>query len=311
MSAALDQALSEVDGERLWAAATGARVLVVGSLNVDLILETRGEQPPDEGAVEVHTATTLVGGHAGNCASALAALGIQVSVAGAVGTDPDGDLLIADLVDRGVDVTGVRRRADQQTGRVVIPVFGEKHYMLLIRGANDSFGADDLRDVLDDEYDAVMLFDPNVEALRAVRSQKGLLCWTPGGVYSAHPVAAQVVPHCDVVFVNRTERDQLARHVADVPGELVVTLGGDGSMLRHGSEEIVMPARRVPVVDPTGAGDAFAATYLLTKLAGVTASSRLATANVSGALAVGATGARSRLATLPDLLQHVSENRNG
>lgn len=292
------------------AAAASARVLVVGSLNVDLILEVDGQQPPDEGAVPVRRAVTAVGGHAGNCAAALAALGVSVTVAGAVGADDDGDLLVKDLRDRGVEVGAVRRRGDQPTGRVVIPVFGEHHYMLLIRGANDSFGAADLADALDGDFDAVMLFDPSIAALRAIpqaRTARQLLCWTPGGVYSADPVASEVLPHCDVVFVNRTEQAQLGRHVAEVAGELVVTLGAAGARLHYGGLTVAVPAQRVPVVDPTGAGDAFSASYLVAKLAGLTQRNCLAVASVSGALAVGAVGARSRLATLPDLLACVSK----
>ncbi|MGK4580983.1 carbohydrate kinase family protein [Kitasatospora sp. HPMI-4] len=308
-----DVVLPQAAGQALRETAAKARVLVIGSLNVDLILNVDSE-PPDEGAVLVRKATTDVGGHAGNCASALAALGMSVSLVAAVGTDADGDLLLADLLRRGVDVSGVRRYEQEPTGRVVIPVFGEKHYMLLSRGANELLTASDVQDAaLRQDFDAVMLFDPSREVLREIErvtakmASAPILCWTPGGIYSRDPVAEQVVPHCDVLFLNRAEHGDLAERLPAIESdalrpELVLTSGENGSALRHRGSEWAVPARRVPVVDPTGAGDAFSAAYLLARLAGLEPVQRLAVANASGALAVGAVGARGRLARLPDLV---------
>jgi ribokinase len=305
--------LSGVDAEGLAAAAASMRVLVIGSLNVDLIL-IADREPGDDGAAVVRTRSVQPGGHAGNCAAALAALGVLVAVAGAVGADADGDRVLADLRGRGIDVTGVRRRDDQPTGQVVIPVFGERHYMLLCRGANEAFGAAELMATLSGgEYDAVMLFDPAREALRCAgaaldrTARRPRLYWTPG-VFAADPVAAEVLPQCDLVFVNRSECRALAAFARPEPAtDLVVTLGAAGSQLRSGGTELTVPARPTRVVDPTGAGDAFASAYLVAELAGLAPELRLALGNACGASAVGVTGARSRSATLPDLLSgHVT-----
>ncbi|WP_337832953.1 PfkB family carbohydrate kinase [Pseudonocardia sp. TMWB2A] len=284
--------------------AARARVLVVGSLNIDLVLRAAAE-PLDEGAVAVESAQTLVGGHAGNCASALAALGVSVDVAGAVGQDSDGDLLVRDLSDRGIDVSRVSRHPDLPTGRVVIPVFDDKHYMLLARGANEAFGAHELLKALDGGHDAVMVFDPGLEALQALRRTDALLCWSPGGLYASSRVAEHVVPQADVIFVNRSEYKDLG---VAVPGELVVTLGARGSLVRHRGSELAVPARRAAVVDPVGAGDAFAAAYVLARLAGLTAAARLAVGNAGGAAAVEGSGARTALATLVELLGESATN---
>jgi ribokinase len=298
--------------QALRATAARIRVAVIGSLNVDLILHT-GSEPPDDGAVLVRSATTEVGGHAGNCAAALAALGVSVALIAAVGVDSDGDLLLADLHQRGIDVRGVRRFTEQPTGRVVIPVFGDRHYMLLCRGANDLLAAADVDAALRERFDAILVFDPSEPALREIgqvlrRSRPPQWrFWTPGGIYAADPVAAQVISDYDVIFLNRAERQCLVEQVgaldaAAPDSQVVMTLGAEGSLLRYHGQEWAAPARRVPVVDPTGAGDAFAAGYAIALLAGLEPGLRLAVANVSGALAVGAQGARARLATLADLL---------
>ncbi|WP_189057386.1 carbohydrate kinase family protein [Longimycelium tulufanense] len=291
--------------------AAAARVLVVGSLNVDLLLQA--ESPPgDEGAVVVHEVSTAVGGHAGNCASALAALGIAVHLLGAVGRDADGDLILSDLTERGIDASAVRRHPTEPTGRVIIPIFGAEHYMLLCRGANETLTARDTTALELSGFDAVVLFDPSLEALRGVveavsaAPQRPLLCWNPGGVYVRNPVATEVVPHCDVLFLNRNEYEHLrARTHLEQGGngpEVVVTLGAAGSRLLGRADPITVPGHPTTMVDPVGAGDAFAASYLLAKLARLEPENRLSIGNVAGALAVSATGARARLARIADLV---------
>ncbi|AOJ84648.1 carbohydrate kinase [Burkholderia savannae] len=292
-----------------------ASVLVVGSLNVDLLLYS--DVSPCEGDSLPVRAITLPGGHAGNCASALSALGLAVSIVAAVGDDADGERLLADLDRRGVDTRFVRRIAHAHTGRAIIPVLGPErcNYMLLDRGANESLVADDVRAALSGvaRCDAVMLFDPSVDALvqtvALVRARRAAaaLCWTPSGMYSRDPVALTLLPQCDVVFCNAREfahlRDQ-GDHVFDMLDavDVVVTLGEHGALSRHRGIETRAPAHPCEVVDPTGAGDAFASAYLLARLAGLDAADRLRLGNASGACAVGTRGARDGLPTLDVLL---------
>ncbi|MFE0426985.1 carbohydrate kinase family protein, partial [Streptomyces sp. NPDC058953] len=233
-------------------AADSTRVLVIGSLNVDLIVHSDHE-PEDDGAVVARSVTTAPGGHAGNCASALAALGMRVGVVAGVGTDAEGDGVLADLRARGVDVSSVQRHPDAPTGQVIIPVFRDKHYMLMHRGANDLLSAAAVRDALAAPVDAVVLFDPSREALRetvaAVGDHPGrpLLCWCPGGVYCADDIAATVAPRCDILLLNRDEHYRISRSAGeDAIGrpscDVVTTLGAEGAHLRRGDRDWRVPA---------------------------------------------------------------------
>jgi ribokinase len=302
------------EAAQLRATAVTARVLVVGSLNVDYILHADHE-PEDEGAVVLRSITRTVGGHAGNCAAALASLGVSVSLLGSIGADADGELILGDLIPRGIDVSLVRRYDQAPTGTAFIPVFGDKHYLMLGRGANELLTAAEVSVALAHEFDAVMLFDPSHEVilevtrLRAAQASWPLLCWTPG-LNAGDPITARVARQVDVLLLNRDEHRQVA---AQLPGltaggqgpEIILTLGESGSLLRDGDRddrEWRAPALDVSVVDPTGAGDAFSATYLLAKLAGLSPRRRLELGNVAGALAISATGARACLATVSDLV---------
>lgn len=301
-----ERRLSGSEVAALRGAAAGSRVLVVGSLNHDEIL-VADHDPGDEGAVMVRHSTTAPGGHAGNCASALAALGVRASLLAAVGDDPTGELLLADLAAHQVDATGVARIPGVPTGRVIIPVFGDKHFMLLLRGANEQLSAGHVQHALRADYDAVMLFDPSPQALHQVFDSAADvdIYWTPGGIYSQQPAQQRQLPSCRAVFVNRSEWRSIRSGLP--PGalsdtDIIQTLGAEGAVaLRGGAEPVAAPGESVTQLDPTGAGDAFAAAYLLASLAGLPIARRLAIANIAGALAVTAIGARGRLCTLHDL----------
>jgi sugar/nucleoside kinase (ribokinase family) len=73
-----------------------------------------------------------------------------------------------------------------------------------------------------------------------------------------------------------------------------------------GAETIALPAHKVAVVDPTGAGDCFCATFVALFAGGRSLGDALAYANAAGALAVGRTGpmeGNSSLAEIQALLE--------
>ncbi|GIF15714.1 carbohydrate kinase family protein [Actinoplanes teichomyceticus] len=302
---------TERETAALIATAARASVFVVGTLNMDLIVQAPSE-PADDGAVVAESIVTAPGGHAGNCAAALAALGLRVGVSAAIGVDADGDQLLADLSSRGIAINAVHRYVGAPTGRVIIPVFPDKHYMLMHRGANSLLSPAQARDALNAPVDAVVMFDPGPEVVREVvdtlaqRRPRPLLCWCPGGLYAGDPLAREIAPYCDILMLNRDERYRLeteAGWVAQSPDQQVVTtLGAHGASVRQGGREWSAPAFPTALVDPTGAGDSFTAGYLLATLAGLDPAARVRVGNAAGALAVGAVGARASVATLPELL---------
>jgi ribokinase len=301
--------LADAEIEAVGQAGRRCRILVAGSLNHDEIL-IADHDPGDEGAVLVRERVTAPGGHAGNCACALAALGAEVSLLAAVGTDDTGELLLSDLRSQGVDVAPIARITGSPTGRVIIPVLGEQHFMLLLPGANDQLSSGHVRQALTEDYDALVIFDPAPAALAEIFSATagsalgGTIFWNPGGIYAHQHSVRQFLPRCRSILVNRNEWPAVRAGLPpDWAGrtEVVQTLGADGSAGHHADGVVHAPGECVAMLDPTGAGDAFAAGYVLAALAGLPMPRRLAIGNISGALAVTAIGARGRLATLADL----------
>jgi 2-dehydro-3-deoxygluconokinase len=119
----------------------------------------------------------------------------------------------------------------------------------------------------------------------------------------AAPVLARLAAAADLVFagpeeaalvLDRTpgpitvdEGEVLGRELAKRgPGTVVVKLGALGALAVAGDEVHHAPALPVTVVDPVGAGDAFVAGYLASRLLGRDVRERLTTAAVTGAFAV-------------------------
>jgi 2-dehydro-3-deoxygluconokinase len=130
--------------------------------------------------------------------------------------------------------------------------------------------------------------------------------------FDAAPVLRDLVSRADVVFAGPEEAalfvdpasvlDSLA---ALGPAEVIVKDGARGCTAIIDGSRFTVPALKVHVVDPVGAGDAFVAGYLAERLAGEPAEVRLRTAIAAGAFAVTVPGdceglpGRADLAALP------------
>src|SRR3954454_6222523 len=97
------------------------RALVVGSINVDLHVRVPAHPGPGETVIGTDLAR-LPGGKGGNQAVALARLGAQVRLHGAVGDAADGRWPLEQLADAGVDVATVARIPGAATGLAVVTV---------------------------------------------------------------------------------------------------------------------------------------------------------------------------------------------
>jgi len=309
-------ALTVEESENLRKITPFIKVLVIGSLNVDYLLEVDGH-PEDDGTLLVRSTTVAPGGHAGNCASALSSLGMEVSLVSAIGLDHDGDMLIQDLDSHGISSEYITRYDGKPTGRVYIPLFHDSHYMLMERGANELLTAHSVQVALKENWDAVVVFDPSITALLALfeamswLQNRPKLLWTPGGVYAQTPVVESLAPVCDTIFVNSQEYAYIkslgVHHCTEnMQTEIVQTLGARGAMLIRHEGPVKVTAPCTNSIDPTGAGDTFAAAYLLASISGLSPVKRLMLANHAGAMATSSIGARGMQPTLEMLIDAVS-----
>ncbi|MBB2976440.1 ribokinase [Microbacterium endophyticum] len=266
---------------------------VVGSINVDVTASVVRLPAPGE-TVMGNALRRDAGGKGANQAVAAARLGATVRMVGAVGDDSDGQAMLQNLRDVGVNVSDVWLGEDA-TGTALITVdeTGENS-IVVCAGANATVSIDG---VTFDENEAVLaqLEIPmaTVEALAAVVPGYFVVNAAP-----AQDVPQPVVDRADLFIVNETEFAALP--VLKEAKLVAVTEGAAGAALfSHGKEIARATAPRVHSISAVGAGDAFCAALTVALHAGWDPAEALAAACAVGADAVTHLGAQPPLAKLP------------
>jgi sugar/nucleoside kinase (ribokinase family) len=270
-------------------------ILVVGDVMDDLVVRpvgpivARSDTPAE---MQRHP-----GGSGANTAAWLGALGAPVRFAGRVGL-ADLRRHAAALEGCGVDA---RLAGDPhaQTGRIV--VLAHDRSMFTDRGANLALGPEDLPDDLLDgvrhvHVSGYALIEPGPRAAVLDLVARAGLPW------SVDPASASFVTGtpflqwtagATICFPNEDEAAVLTDALLDAYDVLVLKRGSDGArVLRRGAEAVDVPAVAAQIVDPTGAGDAFAAGYLATHIRGEDDAACARAGVEAAARAVRRTGAR-------------------
>ena len=283
-----------------------SHVVVIGSINVDLVVDGHRLPAPGEtvlgGRFAVHH-----GGKGANQAVAAARAGARVTMIAAVGADEHGEHAIAALTAEGVEVTRVRQLDGEPTGVALVMVGPRGENQIMVApGANASLELDDDDRATIREAD-VLLTNHEVPAttvldgLRTARDGGTLAILNPA---PAHALSADVLAlgpiltpneHELIVAIGNDETDAAldelaARHA----GPIIVTQGPAGALLvdRHRRDRFPgYPAGTV--VDTTGAGDTFCGVLAAWLADGSALPDAIVAANAAGALSVGAAGARA------------------
>jgi ribokinase len=307
------------------------RVIVVGSVNVDLVVRAERLPAPGEtvtgGTFERHH-----GGKGGNQAVAAARLGRPVLFVGAVGDDAFGTEARATLLADGVDVSGLLTVRDEPTGVAVILVdAGGENLIAVASGANHLLEPKAIAAAygrfgpLDGDVVLVSREIPPatvLEALRAGRAAGALTVLNPAPANGLAPAELGLV---DVLTPNRGElvacagahdgddREALARRLirdAGIGRAVIVTLGPDGALLVPVEGPAVhVPPHGVRAVDSTGAGDTFSGALAAGLAEGRTIEAAVRRATVAAALSTTVPGAREGMPTRAALDQTVGAAR--
>jgi ribokinase len=233
---------------------------VIGPIAWDRVLRVP-HLPASGGFVQATDVAERPGGSGANTAMALASTGASVHMVGYVGDDDPGARLRAILSAAGIDVRFVHRR-DGHTSEVIILVepSGERamcgiwpDLLHTVEVPADSIQPGDL------VYFAAW-HEEFVPTMRRLFSR--------GIMIAAVPPSAptHALPVTYVIGSESQYAGLDARHVvhagAGAVRAVVVTRGADGVAIHDRDSSVAYPAHRVPAVDTTGAGDAFAAGFL-------------------------------------------------
>jgi ribokinase len=293
-----------------------ARVVVVGSVNVDLVVSV-GQLPRAGETVAGGTFARHGGGKGANQAVAAARAGAEVAMVGAVGDDEMGHEALEELAGEGIDTTHVARLDGVPTGvaLIVVDEAGENQ-IAVASGANAALDTPaverGLAALLDSRDGLVLLGNEVPEAavaagLRAARAAGWQVVLNPAPARPAGADLGGVVltPNADEARTLAAEADvEAAARVlaARTSAPVLVTLGADGALLLDSDELQRHPAPPVSVVDTTGAGDTVNGALAAELAAGRPLTDAVRFALAAAALSTTAAGARTAMPRRDEVL---------
>jgi ribokinase len=259
--------------------AAQAGVLVVGSLNVDLVVRV-GHLPRPTETVSGGTFARYGGGKGANQAVAAARFGAPVTFIGAVGDDEFGRQGLAELMAEGVGVAHCLVIAQLATGVALIVVddAGENQ-IAVASGANaalDGLAVEEELGELDPAERARLATGvvlANLEVADDAIVAAGLFARQNGMRFVLNPAPARPLPAAllelgPILLPNAGEAATLSGErepeaaaallAAQTSAPVLVTLGAAGALVWDRGTVTRLPAPIVQVADTTGAGDALA-----------------------------------------------------
>jgi ribokinase len=294
-------------------------VVVLGSLNMDLVVRTAAIPRPGE-TVAGHGFTTIPGGKGANQAAA-ARLGAAVEMVGRVGDDAFGPALLDNMRRQGVGVAHVMTDPQAPSGIAMITIDERGENAIIVApGANGQVSSQDLhqaRDLLAGARYLVMQFeiplDTVGEAIALARELGVQVILNPAPAYA---VDADFLRGVTCLIANETEAETLTgiavgdedpasskSSVATAAEGLlalgipmvIITLGARGAFLLTSDLRLHVPARQVEVVDTTAAGDAFVGGFVAALLRDLALPDAVRYATCAGTLATTRLGAQTSL----------------
>jgi len=296
-----------------------ARILLVGSVMMDLILRCERAPEPSE-SVLGHDYRNAPGGKGSNAAVAAARAGAKVSAYATLGKDTNGEYLLDCWKKEGVDTTHTLFKDGANTGFVAITLEDNgQNRLIIFRGANMLTPPDGLDKAFEDPFDAVLLqfeipFETNKRAIE-IANEKGVITVLDAG--PAQHYDLENLPPVTILSPNETETKALvgiypADHETCLEASkklmernkckyVVLKLGDRGSYIYGEGLDVMVPPYKVDAIDPTAAGDAF--TGVLAKayveMGDIVEACKYA--NAAGALTCTKLGAQPSLPTLAEI----------
>jgi len=269
------------------------RVVVIGSINIDVITRSRHLPTPGETLIgaDLELAT---GGKGANQAVAAGRLGAKTSLTAAVGTDMFAHEVLQFLSAEAIDLN-ITTKAGVRTGlaQVLVAEDGE-NAVVVASGANAQLTVDDVTPILIRNRDVVLLQNEIPPATSDFIVEKARSCDAT--------VVLNLAPY------RLVEQDVLAAvdcliALSEWRGpsrNLIVTLGSYGVIANLNETIHYVGGYVVPVRDTTGAGDCFCGALAAALTAGFAAVEALTFANAAAAMSVGTSGTTVAMPYLDD-----------
>ena len=249
------------------------KILVVGSLHLDVIVHSSRLPKPDETLLGDKVSYRF-GGKGGNQALAAAKIDVQVFMAGRIGTDNFGKQIYDTLSNQNINLDGLKI-VDEATGMSVALIGSDGIYSaVVVSGVNQTIDLSEI--AVPDDLTVLVLqneinTDANFEIIKKV----------PKSTFIILNAAPALTPNkdfferIDLLIVNQLEAKMLLNEEPSIfnildalrklqnlgPKEVIITLGAEGyTGISKNGEIFSEPGIKVDVLSTHGAGDSFVGT---------------------------------------------------
>ncbi|GAB2917217.1 ribokinase [Micromonospora polyrhachis] len=251
-----------------------ARVVVVGSVNLDLVVNTPSLPRPGE-TVLGHGFDTVPGGKGANQAVAAARAGGACAFVGAVGQDGFAAQLRDNLATAGVDVTRLRSVPGPSGVALIAVDTSAENFIVVAPGANGGLTRLDEADKALVAAADVLLLQLETPLTAVTEAAEAARAGGTTVILNAAParsLPAELLALVDVLVVNQGEaativgRDDepeaLLTALLDLVPRVVLTLGARGAAYAdRAGLRLTVAAPRVDAVDTTASGDSFTGAF--------------------------------------------------
>ena len=313
-------------------------VVTIGSATVDYFADTDSE------LIKIQTRTTTeeliafplgskllikelnitTGGGGTNTAVAFSRLGFKTGYLGKIGDDSNGELVVKRLQEEGIRFIGPR---EGQTGlSMILNSIQQDRSILAYKGANNHLRLDEIKPFETQWVYLSSMLEQSLETVIALLKEHPCkLAFNPSNYQAemGYEKLSELIDRVDILVMNKEEAtkflglppeenhsiESLMKKMSELPPPITLITDGkdgayacDGDYLYHGE-----PRADLNIVEATGAGDAFAASFTAAQMLGkdMTASLHLAMTNAESVLQN--KGAKERLLSRAELFQ-VAEN---
>lgn len=295
----------------------GGHIIVVGSLNMDLVIRAPRHPEPGE-TILGSDFKTFLGGKGANQAVAAARLGGSVKMIGQVGEDSFGDSLFEGVTAEGIETRHILREPREATGVALITVDNAgQNTIVVASGANAKLTPVDVSNAEEAFEGANVLLlqleSPLPAISKAIELAKRHEMKVVLNPAPAQMLQTKLLSQVDYLIPNQSELallsgvDGIDTGVSCLRGlgvtNLIVTLGYQGVLVVEKNKETQIRSYDVEVVDTTAAGDAFVGAFAVALTEGKTTIEAAVFGNAAGALTVTRSGAQPSLPTRSELDQ--------
>lgn len=291
------------------------KILVVGSLNMDMIVQM--ERLPIEGETVLGGHLQYIpGGKGANQACAAASLGGDVTMLGCVGHDEFGQIQLEGLKKRNVKTKFLRTVESNNTGTAIIYLNDSgNNCIVVVQGANLQCDIDYLKgqEQKITECDILLVqmeipYESIYYVIEKARKEGKTVILNPAPAPDMIP--DEILSKIDFLTPNETELMKLTgtravkiEEIRESAEELlkkgvknvIVTLGERGALFVNGEKCELYPTDKVEVVDTTAAGDCFNGALATALAEGRTVGEAIVFANKASSIAVTREGAQTSI----------------